>query len=201
MTESSETRPRRGRRTGHPDTRGTILSAAHLLFTSHGFNKTSIRAIARDAGVDPALVHHYFSDKVELLLATIEFTLDPRRLVHRVTRSDRRTLGWRLVATLLKAWESPLGATLVQVVRNQPALFHAFAAVISANITEVVTHDLGLTRQQATARLAMVETIVGGIFMTRYVARMEPMASLSAEEITRIFGPLVQQAIDQGPAS
>lgn len=201
MTESSDTRVRRGRRTGHPNTRGTILSAAHFLFTSHGFEQTSIRAIARQANVDPALVHHYFADKIELLLATIEITLDPRRVVQRVTRSDPRTLGRRLVATLLTAWESPLGTTLVRVVRNQPTLFHAFADLISANITEVLTHHLGLTRQQANARLAMIETIIGGIFMSRYVARMEPMASLPSQQIIDLLGPLVQQVIEQGPVS
>lgn len=200
MTEPAGALARRGRRTGHPDTRGAILSAAHLLFTSHGFEATSIRAIARQAHVDPALVHHYFGDKIELLLATIEITLDPRRIIHRVARSDPRTLGPRLVATVLTAWESPLGGTLVQVMRNQPALFHAFTAMISANFYEVVTHHLGLTGQQAQARLALVETIIGGIFMSRYVARMEPMASLRPRQIIDLLGPLVQQAIEQGPA-
>lgn len=200
MTGPSKTKARRGRRTGRPDTRGAILSAAHLLFTSHGFEATSIRAVARQAGVDPALVHHYFGDKVELLLGTVEITLDPRRLIHLAVSEEPRALGRRLVSTVLTVWESPLGATLVAVVRDQPALFHAFADVIAATVTEAVLGDLGFTGDEGQARLAVIETIVGGILMTRYVARMEPMASLPPPQVIRLLGPLVQQAIEQRPA-
>lgn len=136
MTEESNAGKRRGRRTGHPDTRGAILAAAHLLFTTRGFDNTSIRAVANEAGVDPALVHHYFDDKVGLLLTTAEITLDPRRLIDRAASGDPRTIGWRLLTMVLTAWESPLGATLVQVARDQPALFHAFTRMISTNLRE-----------------------------------------------------------------
>lgn len=200
MTGTAATSARRGRRAGHPDTRGSILSAAHLLFTSQGFDETSIRAVAREAGVDPALVHHYYGDKVGLLLATAEITLDPRRLIDRVTSGEPRAWGWRLVSTALTVWESPLGTTLVRVVRDHPALLHAFTSVISTNVAEALIHPLGLTRDQGKERLAMIETILGGIFMTRYVARMEPMASLPPQQVVRLFGPLVQQVIEHGPA-
>ena len=174
------------------------MSAADLLFTAHGFKQTSIRAVAREAGVDPALVHHYYGDKAGLLLATARITLDPRRLVDQIVRGDRRTIGPRLISTLLTAWESPLGSALVVVVRGQPALLHAFTGVVSATITEALTGPLGFSEQESKTRLAMLETILGGVFMTRYVARMEPMASLPPQQVVRLLGPLLQQVIDHG---
>lgn len=200
MTDAADTGARRGRRAGHPDTRGTILAAAHQLFTSRGFEDTSIRAVARAAGVDPALVHHYYTDKVGLLLATAEITLDPRHLINRVTAGAPHTVGRRLIATVLTVWESPLGSTLVLVVRDQPALLHGFTSVISTNIAEALTGPLGFTRDQSKARLAMIETILGGIFMTRYIARMEPMASLPPKQVVNLLGPLIQQIIERRPA-
>lgn len=186
----------RGRRAGNPDTRGHILTAAQRLFSALGFDKTSIRAVAREADVDPALVHHYFGDKVGLLMATARVAVDPHQLVQRAIVGDRGTLGWRFVATALRAWESPLGATMAQVARRQPALFQAFTGMIATEVIEVAVGQLGYRPEQRREKMAMLEALMGGMFMTRYVVRMEPMASLRQRDVVRLFGPLVQQVLD-----
>lgn len=200
MSEGADAAPRRGRRAGNPDTRGTILSAAHTVFTARGFDRTSIRAVAREAGVDPALVHHYFDDKASLLLATAAITIDPRRLVRQTLAGDRRTLGPRLVATILGVWESPLGTTLVQVLRRQPALFRAFTRVVSTEAIAVGVAELGFTGRDAQDRIALLETVIGGMFMSRYVAQMEPMATLPRRDVVRLIGPVVQQILGEQAA-
>ena len=72
---------RRGRRPGAPDTRAAILAAARSRFAEHGYAGTTIRAVATDAGVDAALVHHYFGTKDELFLAALELPVDPRQVL------------------------------------------------------------------------------------------------------------------------
>ena len=87
------TRPSRGRRPGAPDTRAAVLAAARAAFAAKGFGGTTIRAVAADAGVDPALVHHYFGTKDDLFLAAMELPVDPREVIgagHRRVRSRRR---------------------------------------------------------------------------------------------------------------
>ena len=72
---------RRGRRPGAPDTRAAILAAAREHFAAQGFRRTTIRAVASDAGVDPALVHHYFGTKDDLFVAALELPIDPRSVI------------------------------------------------------------------------------------------------------------------------
>ena len=81
----------RGRRPGAPDTRAEILGAARSLFAARGFAGTSVRAIAAEAGVDPALVHHYFGTKDDLFVAALQLPVDPRELLAPGPRGRRRT--------------------------------------------------------------------------------------------------------------
>ena len=73
--------PRRGRRPGAPDTRAAVLEAARSAFADKGFAGTTIRSVAAAAGVDAALVHHYFGTKDDLFLAAMELPVDPREVI------------------------------------------------------------------------------------------------------------------------
>ena len=97
----------RGRRPGGPDTRAAIVDAARSSFAANGYDKASLRGIARDAGVDPALVHHYFDGKAALFAETMAVPVNPSELIERVLDGDRERLGWRLVDTFLTVWEPP----------------------------------------------------------------------------------------------
>ena len=74
----------RGRRPGAPDTRAAVLVAARASFAEQGYRGTTIRAVASTAGVDPALVHHYFGTKDDLFLAAMELPVDPREVIAHV---------------------------------------------------------------------------------------------------------------------
>ena len=94
-----------GRRPGAPDTRGEIVAAARREFAAKGFDKTSLRGVARSAGVDPALVHHYFAGKQDLFLVAIQLPFDPRTVLPPVLRGPRKGLGERLVRAVLGLWD------------------------------------------------------------------------------------------------
>ena len=108
MTDSPA-RPR-GRRPGRADTRGTICRAALTLFSTIGYDKVSLRAIAREADVDPALIHHYFSSKSDLFAQTVlDLPLDADRLVSDVLAGPRDQIGQAAVAAFLAAYDGPDG--------------------------------------------------------------------------------------------
>src|SRR5436190_21555417 len=104
---------RTGRRPGNQDTREAILTAARDAFAERGFDGASIRAIATTAGVDPALVHHYFGNKDQLFLAAIEAPINPAELLERVAAGDPSDVGERLVHTFLSVWDSPAGSAAI----------------------------------------------------------------------------------------
>ena len=97
----------RGRRPGAPDTRAEVLAAARASFAEKGFRGTTIRAVAAAAGVDPALVHHYFGTKDDLFVAALQISVDPREVLAPVVAAGPDGAGERLLRTFLSVWDDP----------------------------------------------------------------------------------------------
>ena len=97
----------RGRRPGSPDTRAAILEAARGLFASSGLSGTSVRAVAAKAGVDPALVHHYFGTKEDLFMAALALPFDPREVLGPVVALGPDGAADRLLRVFLSIWDDP----------------------------------------------------------------------------------------------
>ena len=104
----ADQRSAKGRRPGNRDTRGEILTAARHTFAAKGFAGASVRGIAAEAGVDAALVHHYFDTKEQLFLATVDIPIVLTDLVDHVTASGLDGLGDRIIRTILGVWDSEL---------------------------------------------------------------------------------------------
>ncbi|HEY0689801.1 MAG TPA: helix-turn-helix domain-containing protein, partial [Kribbella sp.] len=100
---------RTGRRPGKQDTREAILFAAREAFAERGYDAASIRVIAAAAGVDPALVHHYFGTKDQLFLDAMRVPVDPTMVIPMVLAGGIDGVGERLVRNLLTVWDSPVG--------------------------------------------------------------------------------------------
>ena len=98
---AAQREPKVGRRPGNQDTRGQIITAARQAFAEKGFAGASMRAIAAEAGVDPALIHHYFDSKQQLFLATVALPLELPESSRRSLLESRDDLGERLVRTVL----------------------------------------------------------------------------------------------------
>src|SRR3954469_11292384 len=97
----------RGRRPGAPDTRADILAAARALFADRGFGRTTIRAVASDAGVDPALVHHYFGTKDDLFVASLQLPVDPRERLAPALAGGPDGAAERILRVFLEVWDEP----------------------------------------------------------------------------------------------
>ncbi|MFG3579308.1 TetR/AcrR family transcriptional regulator [Micromonospora chersina] len=187
---------RTGRRPGNPDTREAILTAAREAFADRGFDAASIRAIATAAGVDPALVHHYFGTKEELFRATVAIPVDPAELVPRVLAGGRDEVGERLVRTFLAVWDSPVGTAAVALLRSAVSNQWTARLLREFLVTQVlrrVVEQLDLDPAETPLRGALVASQIAGLAMMRYVIRLEPVASASPDTLAATIGPTVQR--------
>ncbi|MDM4719940.1 TetR family transcriptional regulator [Micromonospora sp. WMMA1363] len=187
---------RTGRRPGNPDTRETILAAARTAFADRGYDAASIRAIATAAGVDPALVHHYFGSKDKLFLAAMNAPADPGVLVPAVITGDPDRIGERLVRTFLRVWDAPSGAAAVALLRS--AVSNEWTArllreFLTTQVLRRVLEHLDIPPAELSLRGALVASQLIGLAMTRYVVRLEPVASAPPETLVATVGPTVQR--------
>jgi AcrR family transcriptional regulator len=187
----------RGRRPGAPDTRAEILGAARSLFATRGFKSTSMRAIAGEAGVDPALVHHYFGTKDDLFVAALQLPVDPRVVLAPVLEGGVEGAGERLLRVFLSVWDDenarlPLLGLVRGVVdpEGRMLLREGLFGVILAPIGEL----LGLDEPER--RVAHVASQMIGLVMLRYVLEAEPLASMDTEVLVATYAPTLQRYLD-----
>ena len=182
------------------DTRSLIVSAASTEFTAKGYDSTSMRAIARRAGVDPALVHHYFGDKADLFAETVGAPLRPDRLVAQVLAGPRDKVGENLVRALVTAIDEPrVSKRAVALLRT--ALGQEFAAALLRQF--IAREVLGriaatLDGENAELRASCAASQMVGLLVARYGVRIEPLASASVDEVVRRIGPVMQWHLTGG---
>jgi AcrR family transcriptional regulator len=191
---------RSGRRPGNQDTRQSILEAARDQFAEKGYDKASIRAIASAADVDPALVHHYFGTKEKLFLATMNSPINPGELIPQALHGPREQAGERLVRMALSVWDSPAGTAAVAVFRS--ALSNEWTARLLREfvVTQVLRRAIGelvADPAEGPTRSALVATQIAGMMVTRYVLKIEPLASADPELLVAAIGPNVQRFLTE----
>ena len=185
---------RRGRRPGAPDTRAAILTAARERFATEGYAGATIRSIATDAGVDAALVHHYFGTKDALFLAALELPVDPRQLVAPVVAEGVDGAAERFLETFLTAWDDPtLQPALIAVARG--VLDPGAGRLVTEGVLPVVIQPIGraLGLDRPDHRMTLVASQVIGLIMLRYVLRVEPLASMSRPDLVATYAPVLQR--------
>jgi AcrR family transcriptional regulator len=190
----------RGRRPGGPDTRGQILDAARESFAERGFSGTTIRAVAASADVDPALVHHYFGSKDDLFLAALAIPVDPRQLVPTVFAGGTHGAGERLLRLFLSVWDDPeTRLPLLAVVRSSLTA-DTPETLLQQGLLRIVLTPLreALPADEADRRVNLVISQMIGLVVTRYLLRLEPLASMPADEVVASVAPNLQRYLD-GP--
>ena len=187
------TRTSRGRRPGAPDTRAEVLAAARASFAEKGFRGTTIRAVAASAGVDPALVHHYFGSKDDLFLASLQMPVDPRELLAPVVAQGPDGAGERLLRTFLAVWDDPdMQVQLLAVVRSVLSADET-ALLKDGFIPVVVGPVLGqLVLDRPDDRIPLVVSQVVGLIVARYLLALPPMAQMPADDVVARMGPVLQ---------
>lgn len=189
--------PRSGRRTGDSGTRDAILTAARDAFARHGYDAATIRGIAGAAGVDPALVYHFFGSKEQLFATALNLPIDADRVAETVLRGGpHEQVGERLTRVFLSVWGNPVSrASLLALVRSATTNEQAaamFRQFITSGVLARVTGTIDVPRLQLEAMLAQVL----GVMVLRYVIRIEPLASATDDEVVALVAPLIQRILD-----
>ncbi|MFE0183815.1 TetR/AcrR family transcriptional regulator [Streptomyces olivaceus] len=197
VSDAGATTRRRGRppRTESAGTRDRILTTAREEFSERGYEKTSVRGIAKAAGVDPALVHHYFGTKEQVFAAAVEVAFAPAlEAPGAIADGPLAEVGERLTRFILGVWENPatrtpLLAILRSAVNNETAAA-VFRRLIADQVLYRVAAQLDLPDAELRVELAAAQLV--GCAMLRYVVKLEPLASADAEQIVARLAPVVQ---------
>jgi AcrR family transcriptional regulator len=190
---------------GPRDERGVlsarILAAARAEFAEHGWAGTTIRAVARAADVDPALIYHYFGSKAGLLDAA---TAPPQRWLEAVAKTwatPKAELGRQLLQTVMSTWtDDEIGPTLRAVV-----LTAAHDATTREKLRGIVERiligqsTLGVDEQDRLRRSGLISTQLIGFAMLRYIWKIEPIASMSEQDVLAAIAPNLQRYVDGDP--
>ncbi|WP_307849657.1 TetR/AcrR family transcriptional regulator [Qaidamihabitans albus] len=186
---------RRGRRPAGEDTRATLLAAAREVFAESGFDGATVRSIAARAGVDAAMVNHWFGSKEGLFAqAVLQVPFDPKEVLETVTADGPDRLGENIVRTFLTRWDGAGGEVFVALVRSITTREEALRALKEMLVNHMfagVTKAAGCDQPELRASLCATQII--GMGMARYVARLEPMASADIETMVAAIAPTLQR--------
>jgi len=193
---SKHASPRRtGRRPGPNRTREAIVAAARSAFAKRGYDAVSIRAVARDARVDPALVHRFYGSKEELFVAAMELPVSPGQLVPALLAEGVDDLGERLVRTLLELFDRPATfAPFLALIRGAVSNEHA-AALLREFIAREVLGRLAAAASpdRPELRASLAGSQVVGLAMARSVVGVPPLATTDRETVVACVGPTIQR--------
>jgi AcrR family transcriptional regulator len=183
-----------GRRPGDSGTREAILSAARRLFSERGFDRTSMRAIAREAGVDPALVTHFHGSKQRLFATVTDLPFEPGVVLPHLLDGDRAAIGQRLARFMVSVLETAEGRGRVIGMVRAAASEEEAARLVRERVTRELLTPLAsqLGAGKPDLRASLVSAHVVGLLMGRYVVQIEPLASLEPDAVVRAVAPVFQ---------
>ena len=186
---------RRGRRRGESGTREAIAEAARRLFGDGGYDRVTLRAIAAEAGVDPALLIHYFGSKERLFLSIAGLPIPPGEILAHLAEGERSSVGLRLARFVLGRLEDPRErARITAVVRaavSEPAAARLMREQLTRELMLPLAEALG--SEDAPLRANLAGSQVVGLIMARYVVGVEPLASTPPETVVAAVAPTLQR--------
>ena len=173
-----------------------IQQAAARLFASRSFEMVSTRAIAKEAGVDAALIHHYFGSKEGLFQAVLNAAIRPEQLEALVVSESPEDWGRQLVRAADKVWTSPAAPALKAVVRRvlvgHEGMLREF--VTRSLLNRFLSHIKGPETERR-LRASLIGSQMSGLVIARHIVGIEPLASLSSDEVADLIGPVLQHYI------
>jgi AcrR family transcriptional regulator len=187
---------RAGRRPGQTETRDQIVEAARRLFAEQGYGGATIRGIAAEAGVNPALLHHFFGTKQQLFVAAMNLPINPEDIIPRLLDGPRDTIGERLVRTFLGFWADPDGRApflaLLRSVTNNAEAAAMLRNFLDQAVLARLADALGIPR----VRLAGAVAQMMGVALLRYIVEIPPLAAATDDDIVTMVAPVIQYYVD-----
>ncbi|HSK59217.1 MAG TPA: TetR family transcriptional regulator [Actinomycetospora sp.] len=201
--EPAPTARPRGRRARGEDTRRAIVDAARAEFLERGYAAASMRAVARRAGVDPALVRYWFAEgKPALFVASLLLDgISPASIAAKVAAGPVETMGERLIAEVLAVWERPDAQEKMRLLlRSVMSGFDLPSSLREYLMVEVFARVRpAVTGAEADLRVNLAMSQVVGVLVARYLVALEPLASVAPADVVRLVGPVLQGYFTPGP--
>lgn len=186
---------RTGRRSGESTARDDILEAARKLFSDNGFDRTTLRQVADSAGVDPALISHYFGNKRGLFVAAVEFPADPAAVLEPVRTCPLDELAATTLRQILQVWASPAGPSVIA--RFRQALTSGEDELVRDLLTSVILapirERLRGTRDELDLRLTLFASQVAGLLVTREILALPPLRAADIDALVAAVAPNLQR--------
>jgi AcrR family transcriptional regulator len=186
---------RSGRRPGDSGTRAAIRAAAGRQFAEQGFDRTSLRSIAAEAGVDQKLVAHFFGTKQQLFVEVVRLPFDPAETVPAVFGGDRERAGERVADFVVSLLEDPESRRplvgLVRAATTEPEAARMVRELLTREILARIVAELG--SDDADLRASLLGSQIVGLLMARYIVGLEPLASLPASRVAAAIAPNLQR--------
>lgn len=198
MTNSHDDTPaasRRGRRPGSSGTREAILDAARRSFAAKGLDRTTVRGVARDAGVDPALITHYFGGKAALFMEAMRLPFTPEEVIPGIIGGDRAQVGRRLAAFALGQWENPASRErLIGIIRaacSDPAAAALLRDLIERDLFAPLARALDVPDAEVRAGLCASQIV--GLAVTRHIVGIPALATADPAHVAEWIAPTLQR--------
>ncbi|MDP8943630.1 MAG: TetR family transcriptional regulator [Actinomycetota bacterium] len=186
---------RAGRRPGTSGTRDAILLSARRHFAELGYDRATLRAIAAEAGVDPALVAHFFGSKQRLFLSVVELPFEPAEVLPGLLSGDRESVGERMARFAISVLDDPEArARVVGMVRaaaSEPEAARMLRELLTRSLFTPIAEALG--EQDAMLRANLTGSQIVGLVMARHVVGVEPLASLEGDALAAAIAPTLQR--------
>jgi AcrR family transcriptional regulator len=182
-----------GRRSGVSGSRDDILDAASAHFAQRGYEGASLRAIATTAGVDPALIRHFFGDKDALFAAVVS---DRSIVFERLAASipgDQRTIGTRVADTYLRLWEEPDTRPILMAIVRSATTSDKAAAMLTDALAGKVQAQTGTSDSGQARRMAMAGSQLLGLAIARHIIKTPVLADLTHDELVAEVAPTIQR--------
>ena len=189
---------RTGRRPGASTTRADILSAARSSFAELGYDRTTVRGVAAQAGVDPALVHRFFGSKDDLLAAALAVAANPAERIPEVIEGDPARLGERVVRYFLSVWDQPTsGEVMIGMLRSAATNERAARLMRDFLSEEILSRIAAPLDEQGRLRATLMSSQLLGLATLRYILRVEPLASASTNALVSALAPTIQHYLSE----
>lgn len=186
---------RLGRRPGPTETRDAILDAARRQFIERGYRGASLRAIARDASVDPSMISYFFGSKARLFVTATDIGIDPDRIVEALLSRGRENVGERIATLALEHWTDPHSRNpIIALLDVAAADEHASSVVHEFLLDQILLPLLAeLGSDNPNLRAGMISAHLTGLLLGRYSYGLIPPDRVDDESIVIVLGPTLQR--------
>ena len=192
--EADQVSRRTGRRSGGSSAKDDILDAARELFSTNGFDRTTLRRVADEAEVDVALISHYFGNKRGLFVAAVEFPSDPAVVLEPVRTCPIDELAATALRQILTVWASPAGPSIVA--RFRQALINGEDELVRGLLTGVILAPIRERlddHRDVELRLTLFASQIAGLLVTRQILGLPAARDAEIDELVDAVAPNLQR--------